>query len=189
MDHLTGKEAGLIVVGGSPSHLEVPQLRLLPPELRKSAEHSDTVKSIAFPSLVEENATMAYCWSSLLQTGLQWLVEKVVVVLGSGDGSGGVVAKTEKAATLPTLFPRSSTLVELVWSQVQAAFLTPLLVLIEHWSEQGLTHPVSCNSCLFVPFSLASSYVCLKHPELASIRFVLLIHSFIRLLPLHVFCG
>ncbi|KAL5962044.1 Germinal-center associated nuclear protein [Taenia solium] len=141
VDHLTGKEAGLIVVGDGPPHLKIPQLRLLPPELGKSAEHSDTVKSIAFPPLADENATMAYCWNSILQTGLQWLAEKVVVVSGYGGGGAEAMAKTEKAPTLPPLFPKSSTLAELVWSRVQAAFLTPLLVLIGHWSEQGLTHP------------------------------------------------
>ncbi|KAL5111941.1 Germinal-center associated nuclear protein [Taenia crassiceps] len=141
VDRLTRKEAGLIVVGDGPPDLKIPQLRLFPPELRKSAEHSDTVRSIAFPPLVEGNATMAYCWSSLLQTGLQWLVEKVVVASGSGDSGVGAIADTEKAAILSLPFSQSSTLVELVWNQVQAAFLTPLLVLIEHWGEQGLTHP------------------------------------------------
>ncbi|EUB64915.1 MCM3-associated protein [Echinococcus granulosus] len=172
VDYLTGTEVGLIVIGDGPSHLEIPQLRLLPSELGKSAEHSDTVESIVFPPPIDGNATMAYCWNTLLQTGLQWLVKKVAVVSGDGDGSGGTMAKTENSATLQPLFPQSSTLVELVSSRVQAAFLTPLLVLIGHWTEQGLTHPdphyllTAYNQILDpLPRSICTSLVISPLPE------------------------
>ncbi|VDM17338.1 unnamed protein product [Hydatigera taeniaeformis] len=140
LDHLTGKETGLIVVGDGLSHLEIPQLCLLPPDVREFTEQSDIMKSIAFPPLVYGDATIAYCWNSLLQTGLQWLVKKAAIVPGCKHSCGTKV-ETEKAVTFPHLFPQVSTLGEFVWSQVQATFLTPLLFLIEHWDKQGLTHP------------------------------------------------
>ena len=139
--HITGTEAGLIVVGDAP-HIGIPQLQLYPPNFRDLVDiSSGFVKTISFPPLDDGHIVMAYCWNMLLQSGVQWLAEKARIA--EHDCSTAVKSEAEQRCTLSASFLQSSTLPELVSKWVQTVFLTPLLDLIEQWKQQELTHPVS----------------------------------------------
>lgn len=134
VDQLSGSEGGLIIVGKIVSNLHIPQLCLYPPGLIPPGENSENgiVKTIEFPASADR-------WSNFLEKGLMWLAENVI----SAPNTSGIKIKTEGTVTMPMrLYMRCSTLNEIVKSHIETSFLKPLIELINHWNEYGLTHPV-----------------------------------------------
>lgn len=107
-----------------------------PPSLSNFYEEADS-NSHAVRYLQSPPAsifTLSYEWSSRLQSGLEWLAERVVP-----QPAPPLIVKYEAKLT-PQPLPAS--LADIFQSHVNCLFLSPLIVLIREWAAQNFYEPV-----------------------------------------------
>lgn len=125
----------VMVPSEAPNPGPLPVLDLLP-SLSNFYEEADS-NSHAVRYLQSPPAsifTLSYEWSSRLQSGLEWLAERVVP-----QPAPPLIVKYEAKLT-PQPLPAS--LADIFQSHVNCLFLSPLIVLIREWAAQNFYEPV-----------------------------------------------